>query len=146
MRSKGMRWERQVRRGECSEGRRESKEDGGAKYLYGIIDRYGRNEEEGGGQHSDIEKGEGMEAEKKRRNVEPEGSIDLDMTNESRLILRHRHPPANAYSCGGHLQNSAQRLKLQQQTWTTCKQLTNLIYTLRGEAFYMENKLNSHKA
>lgn len=63
VRKKGMRWERQVRRGECCEGRRESKEDGGAKYLYGIIDHYRRSEEEGGGQHSDIEKGERMEAE-----------------------------------------------------------------------------------
>lgn len=37
---------------------------------------------------------EGMEAEKKmrRRNAEPEVSIDLDMTNECRLILRHSHP------------------------------------------------------
>lgn len=27
----------------------------------------------------------------RRRNAEPEVSIDLDMTNERRLILRHRH-------------------------------------------------------
>lgn len=78
--------------------------------------------------------------------MEPEGSIDLDMTNERRLILRHRHPPAKAYSCGGHLQNSAQRPKLQQQTWTTCIQLTNGINTPRDEDCYMENKLSSYEA
>lgn len=54
--------------------------------------------------HSDIEKGKEW-----RRNAEPEVSIDLDKTNERRLILRRRHPPAEEYSCGRHLQKSTQR-------------------------------------
>lgn len=38
----------------------------------------------------------GMEAEERmrRRNAEPEVSIDLGMTNERHLILRRRHPPS----------------------------------------------------
>lgn len=69
----------------------------GERNTYIIIDCWRREgwRREGGERSLRHRENEGMEAEKKmrRRNAEPEVSIDLDMTNERRLILRRRHPP-----------------------------------------------------
>lgn len=76
-------------------GRREGREDRGAKYLCNNRLLEEGSEERGRRALTQTwRKGRdgGREKEMWRRNAEPEVSIDLDMTNERRLILRRRHP------------------------------------------------------
>lgn len=56
---------------------------------------------------------EGTEAERRmrRRNAEPEASIDLDMTNERRLILRRCHPRRHPHGKGLQLPTFKSPLK-----------------------------------
>ena len=71
----------------------------GAKYQYNnrpLEERRRGWRKEGGRRSLRHRERVGMEAEERmrRRNAEPEVSIDLGMTNERHLILRRHHPPS----------------------------------------------------